>query len=177
MPFQDILDRVRCNDVTEIGERTLDSIVTPGSILPRHAEYQIGDLLRDRRSTGPLPGIGPLLRDELPVPSEQRIGRHQRLQFIKCPAPQHLGLHGQAYPLCVGEPKPLSFELLLEDTVLFDEIINDHLLLAVKPAGQGDYQEMKWLYDVAHCPNRLSAILSDNNIIRLVRIFAPYGRR
>ena len=34
---------------------------------------------------------------------------------------------------------------------------------------------MKWLYDVAHCPNRLSVILPDNNIIRLVRIFAPYA--
>jgi len=29
----------------------LDSVVTPGDILPRHAEYQIGDLLRDARST------------------------------------------------------------------------------------------------------------------------------
>ncbi len=29
-PFQYILDRVRCNDVTEIGQRTLDSVVAPG---------------------------------------------------------------------------------------------------------------------------------------------------
>ncbi len=37
MPFQDILNRVRCNDVTEIGECALDSVVAPGDILPRHA--------------------------------------------------------------------------------------------------------------------------------------------
>jgi hypothetical protein len=74
----------------------------------------------------------------------------------------------------VSEPKPPSFELLLEYTVLFDEIVDDVLLVPVEPAGQGDYQQMKWLYDVAHCPNRLSVILPDNNIIRLVRIFAPY---
>jgi len=48
----------------------------------------------------------------------------------------------------VGEAKPLSFELLLENTVLFDEIIDDHLLLAVKPAGQGNYEEMEGLYNV-----------------------------
>ena len=101
--------------------------------------------MRDARSTRSLPGIGPLLRDELTVPSKQRIGCHQRLQFIKCPATKCLGFHGQSYPLFVGEPKPLSFELLLEDTVLFDEIINDHLLLAVKLAYQGDYQEMERL--------------------------------
>jgi len=38
------------------------------------------------------------------------------------------------------EPKPLSFELILEHTVLLDEIIDDHLLLVVKPSGQGNYQ-------------------------------------
>ena len=45
---------------------------------------------------------------------------------------------------------------------------------AVKPAGQGDYKELKGLYDMDHCTNGLSVILPDNNIIRLVRIFAPY---
>jgi len=111
VPFQYILDRVRRNDVADISQRALYSVGTPGGILPRHAEYQIDDLLREARSPRPLPVIGPLLRDELTVPGEQRIGCHQRLQFIKCPATQHFGLHGQAYPLFVGESKPLSFEL------------------------------------------------------------------
>jgi len=43
-----------------------------------------------------------------------------------------------------------------------------------KRAGQGDYEEVEWLYDMGHCTNRLSVLLCDNNIIRLVRIFAPY---
>jgi hypothetical protein len=46
---------------------------------------------------------------------------------------------------------------------------------AVKPTGQSDYQEMERLYGVYHCTITLSLIFSDNNIIRLVRIFAPYG--
>jgi len=64
------------------------------------------------------------------------------------PAAEDLGLHGQSYPLLVGKPKPLSFELLLENTVLFDEIVDDHLLVAVKPACQGNYEEMERWYDV-----------------------------
>jgi hypothetical protein len=48
-------------------------------------------------------------------------------------------------------------------------------LVTVKPTGQGDYEEVEGLYDMGHCTNRLSIILCDNNIIRLVRIFAPYG--
>ena len=47
-------------------------------------------------------------------------------------------------------------------------------LKIVKPAGQGDYEKVEWLYDMGHCTNRLSVLLADNNIIWLVRIFAPY---
>ena len=65
--------------MADICQRTLYSVVTPGGILPRHAEYQIGDLLRDARSSRPLPDIGPLLRDELTVPGEQRIGTAWRI--------------------------------------------------------------------------------------------------
>ena len=65
------------------------------------------------------------------MPGEQRIGCHQRLELIKYPATQHFGLHGQAYPLFVRESKPVSFELVLELAILFDEIVDDH------PAGGG----------------------------------------
>jgi len=78
-------------------------------------------------------------------------------------------------PLAIGEPKPLPFDLVLKNTVLFVEIVGDRLLTAVKPAGQGDYQGMERLYGVCHCTNRLSTILFDNNIIQFFRIFAPYG--
>ena len=43
-------------------------------------------------------------------------------------------------PLFIGEPKPLSFELILKNTALFDEIAGDRLLMAVQPAGPGDYE-------------------------------------
>jgi len=78
-------------------------------------------------------------------------------------------------PLFIGEPKPLPFELILKNTVLFDETAGDGLLMAVKPAGQGNYQEVERLYDMGHCTNRLSVILFNNNIIRLVQFFAPYA--
>ena len=76
-----------------------------------------------------------------------------------------LGFHGKSPPLDIGETKPLSLELILEHAVFFYKIVDDRLLLTVKPAGQGDYQQMEGLYDVVHCPNRLSVILFDNNTI------------
>ena len=78
-------------------------------------------------------------------------------------------------PLYVGELRPLSFELILAYSVLFDEIVDDRLLVAFKPADQGDYQQMERLYDMGYRENRLSVALFDINIIRFVRIFAPYG--
>jgi hypothetical protein len=65
--------------------------------------------------------------------------------------------------------------LLIENTALFDEIIDDRLLVAVKPANQRHNEEMERLYNRCHSSNRLSVILPNNNIIRFVRIFAPYG--
>ena len=79
------------------------------------------------------------------------------------------------WPLFIAEPKPLSFELILKKTALLDETASDGLLMAVTLAGQGNYQEVERLHDVGHWTNRLSVILPNNNIIRLVRIFAPYG--
>ena len=59
--------------------------------------------------------------------------------------------NGQSYPLFIGKPKTLSIELILEHTVLFDQIVDDGLLVAVKPAGQRDDQKLEGMYDVRHC--------------------------
>ena len=59
-------------------------------------------------------------------------------------------VNGQSFPLFVSEPKLLFLELNLENTVIFDKIVNDSLLTAVKPAGQRDGQKLEGMYDVRH---------------------------
>ncbi len=67
-------------------------------------------------------------------------------------------------------------EILYSVTLRYTSwILIDRLLMAVKPAGQGNYEEVEGLYDMGHCTNRLSIIFFDNNIIQFVRIFAPYA--
>jgi hypothetical protein len=58
--------------------------------------------------------------------------------------------NGLSHPLFVSEPKPLSFELLLEHRVLFDEIVDDRLVVAVKRTDQDNYEEIERLYDICH---------------------------
>ena len=88
---------------------------------------------------------GPLLHNELSVPGKQGIRVYERFDFIKHLTAKDFGLRGQSPALIVCEPKTLSFKLFLKDTILFDEIFDARLLMAVKPSGEGDYQEMERL--------------------------------
>ena len=56
----------------------------------------------------------------------------------------------------------------------FANIRNNCSLTPIIAAGQGNDEEVEGLCDMGHCANRLSVIFFDKNIIRLVRIFAPY---
>ena len=79
------------------------------------------------------------------MPGKQGIRGNKRFDLVEQPAAKGFGFHGQSHPLFVCEQKSLASELLLEHAVLIDEIIDDHLLLAVEPAGQGYYKEMERL--------------------------------
>ena len=54
--------------------------------------------------------------------------------FHQATGAKNPGFHDKSPPLRVGETKPLPFELILQNTVLFYEIVNDRLLVTVKPA-------------------------------------------
>jgi hypothetical protein len=43
--------------------------------------------------------------------------------------------------------------LLSKNTIPFYKVGDDLLLAAVKPIGQGDYEEVEVLFDVIHCAN------------------------
>jgi hypothetical protein len=53
--------------------------------------------------------------------------------------------------------------------VLFDEIVDDRLLVTIYPAGQDNYEEVEGLNYSGHCMNILPVVLPDNNIMKLAR--------
>ncbi|MEU4769781.1 hypothetical protein AB0H12_41835 [Actinosynnema sp. NPDC023794] len=67
--------RVGCS-VAELEQFALDPAVAPAGVLPRHALDQRHDGVVDRRSTGAI-GVGPLFRDQAPVPSQDGSRCHQ----------------------------------------------------------------------------------------------------
>jgi len=72
------------------------------------------------------------------MPGKKRIRCHQRFDVIERLPAKDFSFHGQSYPLFIGEPEPMSLELIFQNTVFFDEIVDDCLLVMIKPAGQSD---------------------------------------
>ena len=77
------------------------------------------------------------------MPGKKGIRCHQCFDFIERPSAKGFSFHSQSYPLFIGESKTLSIELILEDTVFFNQIVDNGLLVAVKPPGQGDDQKLE----------------------------------
>ena len=48
-----------------------------------------------------------------------------------------------AAALGIGQPKPALPKVLLEDSILFLEVGNDVLLMAIEPAGQRDEEDLE----------------------------------
>ncbi|MCP4333583.1 MAG: hypothetical protein GY785_13075 [Gammaproteobacteria bacterium] len=72
------------------------------------------------------------------MPCKKCIWCHKRFNFIERSSAKDISFHGQSYPLFVGEPKPLSLELIFQNPVFFDEIVDDCFLVTIKPAGQSE---------------------------------------
>ena len=118
--------------VPQVGQRSLDSPVTPISILLGHADHQILDLFSGARTAGAsLLAAIILLGDQPAVPSQQRCRRHDGSQFLKHTPAQFLGSDRQASALIIVKAHPLASELFAQNTVLFVKIFDDVLLLLI----------------------------------------------
>src|ERR1700674_4656798 len=91
--LQHIGNRPATNLVTEIGQGSLNAGVPPPRIVLRHAHDQLRDLPHDPWPAGPAPTAEvPFLRPELPMPPQQPIRTHYRVEFHQSLAPDGLRL-------------------------------------------------------------------------------------
>ncbi len=96
----------------------------------------------------------PLLRDEFPMPAEDRVGRDNRGQFAQSFSAEDLRFDRQDPPLIVGQKDPLLPQFLEQDLNL-GVLKLDHLLLTfVDPAAQRDKQQLpRWEADIHKSPD------------------------
>jgi hypothetical protein len=86
------------------------------------------------------------------MPPEDGVGSDNRSNFVESLSPNGRAAYGKSAPLRVGEMETSTAELLLQDAVLFSQIIDDGVLMATDPPGEGSYGNLPGLEDRGHRP-------------------------
>jgi hypothetical protein len=78
----------------------------------------------------------PFLRDELPMPPQNRVGRDHRADLAQSAPSQPMPQDGKSPSMIISELEPLSTQLTSKDTILFNEVRQGTSLPAIQPASQ-----------------------------------------
>ena len=97
-------------------------------------------------------GSNPLPGDELPVPSQDRVGGHDGRDLPQDPSAESATFRREASALVVGEPEAAPLHLLLEDAVFLHQVLDDVLLVAVDPSREGHEQHLQGVDIGRHGP-------------------------
>jgi len=147
---QDPFDRISTDLVSQVVERSSDSGVAPARVVASHSEDQLSNFScssRATRASALTPVI--LFRDQLSVPSEQRIRGHQSLYLEEPSSADLLGLYREPSTLRIGEAEPLLAELLPQGSVtrklrfLLSGIFDHVLLVSIDPASEDQHQKLQ----------------------------------
>ena len=111
--------------MADIQQRTLNSRIPPARILSCHADGEISD--------------------EQTVPSKNGVRSNQRRNFVESTPANSLATNRETAALIVGQSESFLAELLLEDSVLLPEILDDCVLLLADPASQGGDEDLPGL--------------------------------
>ena len=154
MRLEDAADCRIADMMAVISLCALDAVVAPILVLGRHANNHCPNLFHDPGTTRPSVHAAVVLAgNQLAMPAQQRIRRHQGVHLAENTSAQFPGLGGQAPALIICESRSLPSELLSEHTTLLLQVVDDQLLLMIEPARQGDHHEVPWV-------NRHPAMLS-----------------
>ncbi len=94
--------------------------------------------------------IGPLPRDEFAMPGHDRVRRDQRGDLGQRFVAEDLALGSESAALGIRQAESLATELLLQDAVLLSEVLDDCVLMAADPAGEGGHEDLPGLEDGGH---------------------------
>jgi len=158
--------------MAQIGQGTLDAVVAPGRILSGHSQNQLGDLGRNGRPTRlnfAKIAVIPFRCHWLAMPAKDHIRRDDSRDFLQSLSSQSLALDCQTAALVVAQPDPSRAMGFLEHLGLGQEEVDRRLLLAVKPAGQDDDEELPRLEDEVRVLSADLKKLKDREVTRWPR--------
>lgn len=99
-----------------------------------------------------------LFGNQLAVPTQQCVRRHEIGNFVQYPTADKFGFRCQATALIIGKPEPTIAKLLSQDPILFAQVIDRMLLFLVHPSGDGNDEEPESIENVSHLRRPLSPL-------------------
>src|SRR5450759_4127019 len=150
--LKNVGDRAAPDLMSQIGHCSLDPRVPPRSILTRHAKNEIDDPLHEARPTGASRmAVVPFTCDHFSVPSQEGIRCDQGMKFVQDLTSKSVRFSGESTALGIGEANASPTQALREHAVLFLEIRDQVLLMALDPPGEHHEQQLKRLKRWGHC--------------------------
>ena len=135
MTFENVGDSVGREIVSKVRHSTSDTAVTPVSIFTSQSDDKSFDLvLGSRPSWFPVSTAIVLVGDELSMPCEQGLGRHDIHDLGQRTSAQLFRPDGKPAPLIIGEPKSSVTDLFTKDAIFLGEIFDSELLMLTEPA-------------------------------------------
>jgi len=92
---------------------------------------------------GSLGGVRPLHRNQLVVPPKDRVWGHDGGDLGEQAATECMALGCESSTLIISEAKSPIAELLLEHSILLNEVGNDLRLVAVGPSCEGGEEQLE----------------------------------
>jgi hypothetical protein len=136
-------DRRATNPMTDVLESTLDPRVAPPGILFRHPHHEAADFCQHLMAAGPLPCVRPFPRDELSMPSQNRVRGDDRGDLAQDAPSEPVAQDRQPPPIVIHQLEPLPTQLASKDPILFNQIRQGASLLAIQPTSQHREHDLK----------------------------------
>ena len=114
---RDTCDGRTANAVAQVFQCALNPRVAPGRILCRHPNHQPSKVSLQAKTTWMSTPVGPFAHDQLTVPAENRVGRHDRRHLGEQASSKSVSQFGEPSPLVVIKTEALSTQSRLENSI------------------------------------------------------------
>ena len=139
MVVQDPLHRGPGDVVAEVRERPADPCVTPLWIVDRHPDHEPGDFAARARPASTAAGAAVIfLGNQFPVPAKDRVRGDDARDLRQDPPAEFVAAHGEATALGIGQARRPRAQLLPQDPILFTQIVDQIVLVAIHSASDGE---------------------------------------